>query len=104
MRKLRVLTTSCLAAASVLLAGLPVARAADPERGKLLHGTFCQGCHNESVAKREPRVAKTYAELRGQVVRWQTNAGLKWQPEDINDVTAYLNAAYYGFKCEGPDC
>lgn len=102
MRSLGILAG--LAAASALLAGLPAVRAADVERGKLLHGTFCRGCHNESVANREPRIARTYGELRGQVVRWQANAGLKWQPEDIEDVTAYLNAAYYNFKCEGPDC
>ena len=94
---------SALAAVSLALA-LSGAEAAEPERGKLLHGTFCQGCHDESIARREFRLAKSYAEVRAQVARWQANTNLKWQPEDISDVTAYLNAAYYGFNCEGPDC
>jgi len=87
-----------------LAAALTGAQAADPERGRLLHGTFCQGCHDESVAKRESRVAKSYQELRRQVARWQSNTGLNWQTEDVNDVTAYLNTTFYGFQCEGPDC
>ena len=77
------------------------AGAADLERGRLLHTTFCGGCHGESVAKRESRVAKTYGELRTQVVRWQTATGLKWEPQDVDDVAVYLNATYYHYPCEG---
>lgn len=85
-----------------LLAGPSVA--ADPERGRLLHGTFCLGCHGDSVAKRGNRVARSYAELRRQVARWQENTGLNWEPRDVDDVTAYLNGAYYRLPCEGAGC
>jgi mono/diheme cytochrome c family protein len=89
--------------ATLWLFALPaVAGPIDPDHGKLLHETFCVECHGESVAKRETRIAKSYEELRRQVVRWQSNSGLKWDPQDIDDVTAYLNATYYKFKC--PDC
>lgn len=87
---------------ALLLAG--PAGAADPERGKLLHGTFCLGCHGDSVAKRENRVARSYSELRRQVGRWQANTGLKWESQDVDDVTAYLNEAYYRLPCEGGGC
>lgn len=87
---------------ALLLAG--PSGAADLERGKLLHGTFCLGCHGDSVAKRENRVARSYAELRRQVARWQENTGLKWEPQDVDDVTAYLNGAYYKLPCEGAGC
>lgn len=88
----------------ILLAALllpAAAGAADMERGKLLHTTFCGGCHGDSVATRESRVAKSYDELRAQVTRWQTATGLKWEPQDVDDVAAYLNATYYRFPCEG---
>lgn len=94
---------AALAGACLLLAAAPGA-AADPERGRLLHQTFCLGCHGDSVAKRENRVAQTYAELRRQVARWQGNAGLQWEPQDVDDVTAWLNAAHYRLPCEGPGC
>jgi mono/diheme cytochrome c family protein len=91
-------------AASLLLLALGPAGAADPERGKLLHGTFCLGCHGDSVAKRENRAARSYAELRRQVARWQAVSGLGWESQDVDDVAAYLNAAYYKLPCEGSGC
>lgn len=92
-----------LAASLSLFLAAPVG-AADLERGKLLHGTFCLGCHGDSVAKRENRVARSYPELRRQVARWQANSGLKWEPQDVDDVTAWLNAAHYKLPCEGAGC
>jgi mono/diheme cytochrome c family protein len=100
---MRLLRTLALAASLSLLPVAPLA-AADPERGKLLHGTFCLGCHGDSVAKRENRLARSYPELRRQVARWQANSGLKWEPQDVDDVTAYLNAAFYRLPCDGPGC
>ncbi|HSD60465.1 MAG TPA: cytochrome C [Burkholderiales bacterium] len=94
---------AALAGACLLLAAVPGV-AADLERGRLLHATFCLGCHNDSVTKRENRVAGTYAELRRQVARWQANAGLKWEAQDVDDVTAWLNATHYRLPCEGAGC
>jgi mono/diheme cytochrome c family protein len=90
--------TATLFAASLIFSA--AARAADQDRGRLLQETFCLGCHGDSVAKRENRLAKSYEELRRQVTRWQANSGLKWEPQEIDDVSAYLNATYYRFKCE----
>ncbi|HEX6827571.1 MAG TPA: hypothetical protein VF104_01180 [Burkholderiales bacterium] len=78
--------------------------AADLERGKLLHQTFCLGCRGDSVAKRENRVARGYPERRRQMARWQANSGPGWEPQDVDGVTACLNAAYYTLPCEGPGC
>lgn len=100
MRNFRTL----LLAASLGLLLVPPVGAADLERGRLLHGTFCLGCHGDSVAKRENRVARSHAELRRQVARWQGNTGLKWESQDVDDVTAYLNDAYYRLPCEGSGC
>lgn len=94
---------AAMAGAGLLLAAVP-GGAADVERGRLLHATFCLGCHDDSVARRENRVARTYAELRRQVARWQANAGLRWEPQDVDDVTAWLNSAYYRLPCEGSGC
>src|SRR5512134_2219707 len=94
---------SALTGTWLLLAAVPGA-AADQERGRLLHGTFCLGRHNESVATRENRVARSYGELRRQVARWQASAGLKWEAQDVDDVAAWLNATYYRLPCEGAGC
>jgi mono/diheme cytochrome c family protein len=100
---MRVFRNLTLAGSLALLLAGP-AGATDPERGKLLHGTFCLGCHGDSVAKRENRVARSYAELRRQVARWQGNTGLKWEAQDVDDVAAYLNETYYKLPCEGSEC
>ena len=33
--------------------------------------------------------------------RWQANAGLGWNEEEVTDVTRYLNAVYYHFPANG---
>ena len=43
-------------------------------------------------------------DLRGWVRRWSANLGLKWTDDEVDDVTAYLNARYYRFACPPPDC
>jgi mono/diheme cytochrome c family protein len=91
-------------AGSLMLLACAPSGAADLERGKLLHGTFCLGCHGDSVARRENRLVNSYAELRRQVARWQANTGLNWEARDVDDVAAYLNALYYKLPCEGPGC
>jgi len=71
------------------------ARSADLERGKLLHDNHCRMCHDPIAYKRSTAAAADYAEVRAQVVRWQSNTGLRWSEEDVDNVTAYLAQTYY---------
>jgi mono/diheme cytochrome c family protein len=71
------------------------AHAADLERGKLLHDNHCRMCHDSVAYKRDSTAVKDYAQIRAQVVRWQSNTGLRWSSDDIDNVTAYLAQTYY---------
>jgi mono/diheme cytochrome c family protein len=90
-----------LAACTVLTAAtLPSAFGADLERGKVLHDNHCRMCHDSIAYKREKKIADNYAQIQAQVTRWQTNTGLHWSAEDIEDVTAYVARTFY--KLEPP--
>jgi cytochrome c5 len=67
-------------------------------RGQLLYENHCMGCH-ESVAqiRTRPQV-KSQAALREAVARWAANTKLAWSREEIEEVTRYLGARYYGFE------
>lgn len=83
---------------SAALASAPftgVVRAADLERGRALHDTFCIACHSPEVYVRPDRLANSYLEIRQQVERWQGNARLGWTPYDVQSVTDYLAEKYY---------
>ena len=73
----------------------PSAHSADLERGKLLHDNHCRLCHDSIAYKRSSAAAADYAQVRAQVVRWQSNTGLRWSEEDVDNVTAYLVQTYY---------
>ena len=73
--------------------------AADPDRGRLLHDQRCVSCHDTRVYKRDSKVARNYDEIRAQVVRWETNVGLKWNDNDIDSVTTYLAQTFYKVPC-----
>lgn len=91
----------------VLCAGLAWATAvdaADMQRGRVLYESSCSGCHAVSVHGREKRVARDFEEVRAWVIRWSANLRLKWTQEEVNDVAAHLNAAYYGFRCPPAHC
>lgn len=78
--------------------------AADTERGRGLYELRCGECHAESVHGRTHRVARNIPEIRLWVQRWSDNLKLGWGTQEVNDVAAYLNAAYYRFECEAPEC
>jgi mono/diheme cytochrome c family protein len=71
------------------------ANAADLERGRLLHENHCRMCHDSIAYKRGKKIANTYAEIKAQVIRWQTNTGLHWSQADIDSVTAFVAKTYY---------
>jgi mono/diheme cytochrome c family protein len=75
--------------------GYLTASAADLERGKALHDNHCRMCHDSVAYKRGKRIAQDYAQVKAQVIRWQTNTGLRWTAEDIDNVTAYVARTFY---------
>lgn len=73
--------------------------AADAERGGMLYETRCKACHTSSVHKEDARKAKSFDDLRAQVLRWSAEAGGSWSANEIDDVTLYLNQRFYRFPC-----
>jgi len=84
-----------LLSASTALAQGPAAQR-EP-RGALLYATHCVACHTTQVHWREKRLAKDWPGLVGEVRRWQTNAGQRWNNEDITAVARHLNGLYYHY-------
>ncbi len=53
----------------------------------------CVRCHDDSMYTREDRKTQSYyASLRERVVQCEIMTELIWFEEEIDDVTAYLNA------------
>lgn len=100
---MRVLHPALGAIALTLTLCLP-ARAADSERGRMLYELRCGECHSQSVHGRAQRDARSFGDVLAYVVRWNSQLGIGWRKEDINDVARYVNDTYYGFNCEGPAC
>jgi mono/diheme cytochrome c family protein len=78
--------------------------AADMQRGRVLYESSCAGCHAASVHGREKREARDFEAVRAWVIRWSANLRLKWSEDEVTDVAAHLNAAYYGFRCPPAYC
>jgi mono/diheme cytochrome c family protein len=64
-------------------------------RGKMLYDAHCSGCHTAEVHWRDKKLANDWSSLKAQVRRWQSNIGVDWSEEDVNDVARYLNANFY---------
>lgn len=84
-----------VACALLFAGGYRTALAADLERGKALHENHCKMCHESVAYQRGDRIAQNYAQVKAQVIRWQTNAGLRWTAEDVDNVTAYVARTFY---------
>jgi cytochrome c553 len=83
----------------ILLAGAStLAGAADIAHGKALQQENCMSCHGNAVYTREDRKITSLAGLEKQVRRCELSLGLKWFDEEVADVVAYLNDAFYKFK------
>ena len=93
-----------VALASVLWLCVASANANDLNRGQALYEIRCIECHDVSVHGRNNRVAKNYEDIRSWVARWNRTLGGLWDPEDIEDVSAYLNSRYYRYPCTGLQC
>ncbi len=84
---------------TLLLFSLPV-QAVDIENGKALHDENCLRCHNETQYTRENRIVNSFDELRERISLCELSAEMAWFDEEIDDVTAYLNNAFYRFNLE----
>jgi cytochrome c5 len=92
-----------LAAAALALAA-PGVEAGDAGRGRALYESQCTSCHSQSVHGREKREARDFEAVRAWVARWNASLALRWGEEEIEDVTVYLNGAYYRFACPPSAC
>ena len=80
-----------------LMLPLTVIYAKDISVGKKLHQESCLECHKPELYERPDRTVKTLKHLRSQVLSCAVNNDVEWFDEEIDDVTAYLNAFYYLF-------
>lgn len=94
--------TATAGVAVLLLAGL--ASAADVARGRLLYESRCTGCHTTSVHRVEPLKATTINAVREYVAMWNREIRGTWTPEEIDDVTLYLNERFYKYPCRDAKC
>ncbi len=78
--------------------------AADLDHGRKLYENNCDACHTAKLHWRDKRLVESWADLLQQVERWQRNAGQSWEPADINNVAAYLNARFYRLPCPAIEC
>ncbi len=74
------------------------------QRGKALYEARCKECHEQSVHNRTIRSARSAAEVRGFVVRWDQTLGSLWRGDEIDAVTRYLNEAFYRYPCSPEAC
>ena len=67
----------------------------DIQRGELLYGNHCSGCHESEVHIRKKHKAKNVGDIQKQVARWASELHLNWSAADIKDVTHFLHQRYY---------
>lgn len=79
---------------------MPLAQSADVQRGKALLANHCLACHDTSMYLREQRKVKSVQGLRDWIAYWQRELKLEWTQQEIEDVTFYLNDAYYHFSIQ----
>lgn len=80
------------------------ARPLDVQRGQLLYETHCVACHTTQAHWRDNSIVGAWSDVLAQVERWQKNSGQQWDPSEVGDVAAYLNAVYYKMPCSVPGC
>jgi hypothetical protein len=91
---------ACAAALAVPLEAVP----AELSRGRALYELRCQGCHSESVHARVKRTARDFDDVRRWVERWNASLALRWDAQEIDDVTLHLNGVYYRYPCPPTVC
>lgn len=74
------------------------AHAQNIERGRQLYENHCQKCHTVTVHARKNRAALSIDDLREIVNQWQSNQGLRWRDDEIEDVVQFLAKTRYFFQ------
>jgi mono/diheme cytochrome c family protein len=74
---------------------LPAAAQEQFDRGRALYEHHCMSCHESWAHTREGRHVRTLSELRTRTEAWSIHSRLGWTGEEIDDVTDYLNRAFY---------
>jgi len=70
----------------------------DPLNGKrLFEASRCMECHSTDMFTRPEREVSNLAELESQVRTCDTRLSTNWFDDQILDVVAWLNQAYYKF-------
>jgi mono/diheme cytochrome c family protein len=69
----------------------------DPEKGARLHDS-CLGCHGIELYVPPNAKVKTLAELKKEVENWNDRMNPKFDEQEVEDITAYLNSTYYKFR------
>jgi len=90
---LTLLTTS-----GFLFSGISMAQGNAGNGNKLYSASKCNKCHGTEVFTRKDRKIKDIKGLEAQVRRCDSNLNTNWFDDEILDVTAYLNSAFYKFK------
>ncbi len=90
---------------ALVLAYAAPAGAADIRHGQALHEAHCIRCHADlaggdgsGLYTRAERLVGNLPGLEKQVRFCRDNLGLTWFDEDVEDVSAFLNARYYRFQ------
>jgi len=66
----------------------------DPVRGGKLHES-CLGCHGTELYVPPNAKVKTLSDLRKEVENWNDRMNPKFDKQEVEDITAYLNSTYY---------
>lgn len=69
----------------------------DIDQGEALHTENCHQCHQVGVYTRANRIVENLPQLGQRVKQCELINDLLWFDEEVNDVTAYLNAHFYLF-------
>jgi mono/diheme cytochrome c family protein len=88
---------SILPSLLLIAAGAAHGQAEPPGRGQLLYSTHCIECHTQRMHWRDAALARDWDTLKTQVRRWQREARLDWDEDDIEAVARYLNESIYRF-------
>lgn len=71
--------------------------AGNAEQGKALHDKNCMGCHDTKIYTRPDRIIHGFGDLKNRVRFCESNNGLDWNTKQIEDVSTYLDKAFYKF-------
>ena len=83
---------------ALALGQTPSALAVNPERGRQLYENQCQACHSSLLHTKKARKIETLGALQQRVATWGIHAGQDWGSDEVNDVTLYLERAFYHFS------